>query len=95
MLRYLLPMSTKPDTKPDPAPDIAGLPFEKAMAELEQIVSGLERGDVTLEASIAMYERGEALKSRCEALLKEAEMRIEKITLGADGKPSGTTPLDA
>jgi exodeoxyribonuclease VII small subunit len=74
--------------------DIANLPFEKALAELETIVGRLERGDVPLEESIAIYERGEALKARCEGLLKEAEARIERITLTADGKPSGTTPLD-
>lgn len=73
---------------------IAALPFEKALEELELIVSKLERGTVPLEESIAIYERGEALKKRCEQLLKEAEMRIEKITLSADGKPTGTTPLD-
>ncbi|SEB98635.1 Exodeoxyribonuclease VII small subunit [Rhizobiales bacterium GAS191] len=74
--------------------DIANMPFEKALAELETIVGRLERGDVPLEESIAIYERGEALKARCEGLLKQAETRIERITLTADGKPSGTTPLD-
>ncbi|MFI5010944.1 MAG: exodeoxyribonuclease VII small subunit [Hyphomicrobiales bacterium] len=74
--------------------DIADLPFEKALAELETIVGRLERGDVPLEESIAIYERGEALKARCEGLLKQAEARIERITLSADGKPSGTTPFD-
>lgn len=74
--------------------DIAALPFEKALAELEGIVTRLERGDVPLEDSIAIYERGEALKSHCEALLRKAEARIEKITLGADGRPAGTEPLD-
>ena len=74
--------------------DIPAMPFEKALAELETIVSRLERGDVPLEESIAIYERGEALKIRCEGLLKQAEARIERITLAADGKPSGTSPLD-
>ncbi len=77
-----------------PANDIAGLKFEQAMAELESIVSRLERGDIPLEDSITAYERGEALKKHCDQLLKSAEMRIEKITLGADGKPKGTEPLD-
>ena len=76
------------------APDIAGLPFEAAMKELEGIVTRLERGDVTLEDSIAIYERGEALKAHCETLLRQAEARIEKITLGADGKPRGVEPFD-
>ena len=74
--------------------DIADLPFEKALAELETIVGRLERGDVPLEESIVIYERGEALKARCEGLLKQAEARIEKITLGPDGKPSGAAPFD-
>lgn len=79
---------------PKPAADIATLPYEQAMAELEGIVARLERGDVPLEESIAIYERGEALKARCEALLRQAEARIEKITLSADGKPMGVQPLD-
>jgi len=63
------------------------LTFEKALAELEQIVGRLERGDVPLAESIAIYERGEALKQRCAALLKEAEARVEKIRLSPGGKP--------
>lgn len=74
--------------------DIASLPFEKALAELETIVTRLESGKVDLERSIAIYERGEALKKHCERLLKDAEARIEKITLKPDGTPSGTEPLD-
>ncbi len=76
------------------APALAALPFEKALSELEDIVRRLERGDVPLEDSIAIYERGEALKKHCEALLKKAEARIEKITIGPDGQAAGTTPLD-
>ncbi|MBV8769001.1 MAG: exodeoxyribonuclease VII small subunit, partial [Hyphomicrobiales bacterium] len=72
--------------------DIVDLPFEKALSELETIVGRLERGDVPLEESIAIYERGEALKLRCEALLQLAEARIERITLSAQGKPTGTMP---
>jgi exodeoxyribonuclease VII small subunit len=74
--------------------DIATLTFEKALQELEQIVTRLESGKVDLEQSIAIYERGEALKKHCEMLLKDAEARIEKITLKPDGTPSGTEPLD-
>ena len=74
--------------------DIAQLPFEAALAELETIVDKLEKGAVPLEESIKIYERGEALKAHCDRLLKNAEMRIEKITLGGDGKPKGTEPLD-
>ena len=74
--------------------DVTALPFEKALAELEAIVQRLEKGDVALEESIRIYERGEALKRRCEALLREAEARVEKITLDATGKPTGTEPLD-
>lgn len=75
-------------------PDIAGLSFEKALAQLEEIVAKLESGKVDLEQSIAIYERGEALKAQCEKQLKDAEARIEKITLRPDGTPSGTEPLD-
>ncbi|ACK50073.1 exodeoxyribonuclease VII, small subunit [Methylocella silvestris BL2] len=74
--------------------DVASLPFEAALAELEKIVDQLEKGAVGLEESIAIYERGEALKAHCARLLTSAEQRIEKITLGPDGRPSGTEPLD-
>jgi exodeoxyribonuclease VII small subunit len=74
--------------------DVTTLSFEKALAELESIVQKLERGDVPLEESVAIYERGEALKRRCEELLRHAEARVEKITLDATGKPAGTEPLD-
>ncbi|MGE3246841.1 MAG: exodeoxyribonuclease VII small subunit [Beijerinckiaceae bacterium] len=77
------------------ADDISNLAFEQALKELEDIVSKLEGGQVSLEDSIALYERGEKLKGRCEMLLKSAEARIEKINLGTDGKPKGTDPLDA
>ena len=76
------------------APDISALSFEKALAALEDIVARLEAGKVDLEESIKIYERGEALRKHCEAKLKEAEARIEKITLGPSGKPIGTAPLD-
>jgi len=75
-------------------PDIVEMAFEDALAELERIVDRLEKGAVTLEESIKLYERGEALKTRCGELLQNAEMRIEKITLTADGKPKGVAPLD-
>jgi exodeoxyribonuclease VII small subunit len=78
---------------PSPA-DIASLPFEKAMQELEQIVGQLERGDVPLEKSIEIYERGNKLKAHCEALLRKAELKVEVITQGADGKAAGVKPLD-
>lgn len=68
--------------------------FEDAMKELETVVGQLERGDVALDQSIALYERGAALKARCEAKLKEAEEKVAKITLGEGGQPNGTAPLD-
>ena len=74
--------------------DVKRLSFEKAMDELESIVAKLEGGKVPLEESVAIYERGEALKKRCEELLRQAEARGEKITLDASGKPTGTEPLD-
>lgn len=74
--------------------DISGYSFEKAVAELESIVARLERGDVALDESITIYERGELLKKHCEALLNAAENRIEKIRLDRAGKVQGTEPLD-
>ena len=74
--------------------DVKTLTFEKALAELETIVQKLESGNVALEESVAIYERGEALKQRCDELLRQAEARVEKITSDAGGKPTGTTPLD-
>ncbi len=81
-------MTTAPQT------DVSSLSFEKAVEELEAIVSALERGDVALDKSIEIYERGEALKKHCEALLGAAENRIEKIRLDRAGKPQGVEPLD-
>ena len=68
--------------------------FEDAIRELEQVVGKLERGDVALEESIALYERGAALKKRCEKKLSDAEEKVAKITVGADGQAVGTAPLD-
>ncbi len=78
----------------NPAPDVSALSFEQAVEELEKIVAALERGDVPLDRSIEIYERGEALKKHCEMLLSAAENRIEKIRLDRAGKPQGTEPLD-
>jgi exodeoxyribonuclease VII small subunit len=75
-------------------PPVESLSFEAALAELESIVSRLEQGEVDLEDSIALYERGTALKAHCEKKLKGAEARLEKIVLGADGSAKGAEPLD-
>ncbi len=74
--------------------NIADMKFEAALAELESIVAKMESGNVDLENSITIYERGEKLKAHCQSLLKQAEARIEKITLSSDGQPTGTQPLD-
>ena len=68
--------------------------FEQAMKELEAVVGQLERGDVALDESIALYERGAALKKRCEDELKRAEEKVAAITLDASGQPTGTTPIE-
>ncbi|MEO1250820.1 MAG: exodeoxyribonuclease VII small subunit [Pseudomonadota bacterium] len=78
-------MAKTPASKTDS--DIAALSFEKALAELEDIVSRLESGKAELEDSIALYERGAKLKAHCETKLKSAQEKIEKITVGADGAP--------
>ena len=69
---------------------ISDMSFEEAMAELEAVVGQLERGEVPLEESIKLYERGAALKKRCEEKLKEAEEKVAAITLDGDGNPTGT-----
>ncbi len=74
--------------------DIKEMSFERALKELEAIVGRLERGDAELEESIAIYERGEALRDHCDRLLKQAEAKVEKITLSQAGEPVGTEPLD-
>ncbi len=74
--------------------DVKEMPFERALKELEAIVSRLERGDVELEESISIYERGEVLKAHCDQLLKRAEAKVEKLTFDAEGSPKGTEPLD-
>lgn len=68
--------------------------FEAAMTELEAVLGKLERGDVALDESIALYERGALLKARCEAKLKEAEEKVAAITLDADGNPAGLKPVE-
>ena len=73
---------------------IKQMTFERALKELEAIVGRLERGDVELEESIAIYERGEALKQHCDRLLKQAEAKVEKLAFDAGGAPRGTEPLD-
>lgn len=74
--------------------DIKEMTFERALKELEHIVGRLERGDVELEESIAIYERGEALRDHCDRLLKQAEAKVEKLTLNRAGEPTGTEPFD-
>lgn len=88
-------MTDTPDTaaQTDSASAIASLSFEAAMGELETIVRRLESGDVSLEESVALYERGHALRGHCEARLAAAQARIEQVSLGADGRPTGTTPF--
>jgi exodeoxyribonuclease VII small subunit len=74
--------------------DVNRLSFERAIEELESIVKRLEEGKVPLEESVAIYERGETLKRRCEELLRQAEARVDKITTDANGQMTGTEPLD-
>ena len=89
-----MPSDSKPDPKPEPKP-IAEMSFEEAMSSFESIVDRLDRGDVPLEQSIAIYERGVALQRHCDTKLKEAQMRVEKIVTNDSGEASGTEAFDA
>jgi len=77
------------------AADIPTLSFEDALRQLETIVKELEKGNVPLERSIEMYERGSALRKHCDKLLQAAEAKVEKIQLDKDGNAAGKTDLDA
>ena len=79
----------------DEKPDIAEMSFEDALRALEDVMRKLEGGEVPLDQSIDLYERGEALRAHCQKRLDAAQARIEKIVAGADGKPAGTEPFDA
>jgi exodeoxyribonuclease VII small subunit len=73
---------------------VEGLSFEEAMAELERVVGQLESGNVDLEKSISLYERGAALKAHCEKKLNDAQEKVAAIVLDANGQPKGTTPVE-
>lgn len=77
------------------AKDVEAMAFEEALAELEAVVTRLERGDVALDESIALYERGALLRARCQRKLDEAEEKVSRITLGEGGQPTGVQPFDA
>lgn len=66
--------------------DIAALSFEEALAELEKIVRSLENGTIKLDDAIAAYERGAQLKSHCEAKLKDAQAKVDRICIAPDGQ---------
>lgn len=84
----------QPAAGPDQqAPDVARMTFEQALAELEKIVQDLERGQLDLDAAITAYERGTQLKVHCEGKLREAQLRVEKISLGPDGR-ARSEPID-
>lgn len=91
MLRHM----DEGNTAAPPAQDIGQMSFEQALAALEQIVQQLERGDVPLDQSISLYERGEALRAACQHRLDAAQARIERIVTGADGRATGTQAFDA
>lgn len=77
------------------AADLSGLSFEAALDELAAIVRQLEAGQVPLDGAITLYERANRLKAHCDARLRDAEARIERIRIGSDGQPTGTAPFDA
>ncbi|MBB3954755.1 MULTISPECIES: exodeoxyribonuclease VII small subunit [Novosphingobium] len=76
------------------SPELSGLSFEDALRALEDVVRRLEGGEVPLDESITLYERGESLRKACQARLDSAQARIERIVAGPDGAPAGLRPLD-
>ncbi len=82
-------------TKRQMTDDLSQLSFEDALKRLEAIVHRLENGDASLDESITLYTEGDKLRAQCEARLKDAQMKIEKIGLSADGMPQGLVPFDA
>ncbi len=74
---------------------VSEMSFEEAMSALEDVVNHLEAGDVALEESIALFDRGAELKAYCQKKLAEAEEKVAQITLDESGQPKGTTPVDA
>lgn len=86
-------MASKTEPARSGAPDIAPMSFEQALEELEQIVRRLEAGEGRLEESISAYERGAQLKAHCEAKLREAQAKVDRITRAADGTV-GTAPAE-
>jgi exodeoxyribonuclease VII small subunit len=82
------PAASDPAPRPgqEVASDVAAMTFEQALGELERIVQELERGQLELDAAIKAYERGSQLKAHCTAKLREAQLRVERISLAGDGK---------
>ena len=82
-------------SQPEPAlgPDIAAMSFEDALRGLEEVVRGLESGEVPLDATISLYERGEQLRAHCQARLDAAQARIEQVVANAAGQATGTQPF--
>ena len=78
----------------NPAADITSLSFEEALRALEEVVRKLESGEVPLDDSISLYERGEELRKHCQARLDAAQARIERIAIGPDSTPAGVQPFD-
>ena len=88
-------IAATPQAMDETAADIAAMTFEQALKALEDVVRRLEGGEVPLDESIGLYERGEALRRHCQARLDAAQARIDKIVAGPDGKASATVPFDA
>lgn len=92
-LTGLVPGVIAKDMAESPA-DIVAMNFEDALRALEDVVRKLESGEVPLDDSITLYERGEALRKHCQARLDSASARIERIVAGSDGQATGTQPFD-
>jgi exodeoxyribonuclease VII small subunit len=92
---HCMRMEDKVSVSAEDQGDITDLSFEQALGQLEKVVAALEKGDIPLDQSISLYQRGQILRQHCQARLDDAKERIEAIVVNGNGQPTGTRPFDS
>lgn len=87
-------MENKVSELAEDSDDISALSFEQSLVQLEKVVAALEKGDIPLDQSISLYQRGQDLRRHCQARLDNAKERIEAIVIDGNGQAAGTKPFD-